>query len=472
MPFTDECPQPSSVPVVNRGPRVVAAALACAVVSGLSAPAAAATLPQSPMPSGRSFHVAEFFKDIGLVVTGGWSTNSSHESVNLFTPATNTWSPLSPAPVGPWDAGAVVLADGRWLVLDALVGLVYDPTTDTWQAAPALAESFRDASTLTLLPDGDVLIAGGWDRPKTSLRYDPTTDTITATSNLIKGRGSHTATALPGGRVLLAGGWAWGYSVEWDTEIQEPLAVTEAYDPLTDTWTALAPMTTRRERHGAALLPSGKVLVMGGRSMNPGTEFVMTASAELYDPATDTWSPAAPMNEVRLNHTTTALPSGHVLVAGGSGDGGRLASVEVYDPATDTWTTLAPLSEPRWQHTATYVPGHGVLLVGGTPDGTDESLASVDLIPFGHATPGTACVLADECASGHCESGVCTESSDDDSGEGGDEDDGGDDHSGGDDDGPFDGCFVDLRRSPANGLQGPAMLGIGLLGLRRRRRSS
>lgn len=461
MQFTSDLPRYSSLPVILRGARVVTAALACAVVCGLSAPAAAATLPQSPMSSGRALHVADHFPGVGVVVTGGWSTSGSHQSVDLFTPETNTWSPLQPAPVGPWDAGAVVLADGRWLVLDALVGLIYDPATDTWQDAPALAESFRDASTLSLLPDGDVLIAGGWEKPKTSLRYDPTTDTILTTANLIKGRGSHTATSLPDGRVLLAGGWAWGYSVEWDTEIQEPLALTEAYDPQTDTWSALAPMTTRRERHGAALLPSGKVLVAGGRSMNEGTEFFTTDSAEIFDPATNTWSPAASMHEARLGHTTTALPSGHVLVAGGSGSGGRLASVEVYDPETDTWTTLEPMSEPRWHHTATFIPHQGVLIVGGTPDGTDEATASVDLIPFGHASTGTACVIADECASGLCTDSLCAEMDDDDG------DDGGDD----DDDGPLEGCFVDLRQSPSGGLQGPALLGLGLFGVRRRRRA-
>lgn len=494
MQFTDRYSQQLSLSVLHRASRVVAAALACAAVCALSAPAAAATVPQSPMTSGRSLHVADYFTGVGVVVTGGWSTSGAHESVDLFTPDTNTWSSLGPAPVGPWDAGAVVLADGRWLVLDALVGLVYDPATDTWDDAPALAESFRDASTLSLLPDGDVLIAGGWDKPKTSLRYDPTTATIVATANLIKPRGSHTATRLPDGRVLLAGGWTWGYSVEWDTDIQEPLAVTEAYDPLTDTWTALASMATRRERHGAALLPSGKVLVAGGRTMAEGTVFSTTNTAELFDPATNSWSPAAPLNAARLAHTMTALPSGHVIVAGGSGTGGRLASVEVYDPATDTWTLLDPMSQPRWNHTATYIPNHGVLIVGGSTSGTDESTASVDLITFGHATTGTACVLADECASGLCVDGLCAEPSGDDDGEdegegedeGDDdqgeddgedddgEDEGGDDpgeDDGGDDDGPFEGCFVDLRQSPSNGLQGPAMLGLGLFGLRRRRRA-
>ena len=78
---------------------------------------------------------------------------------------------------------------------------------------------------------------------------------------------------------------------------------------------------------------------MGGRSIDGNTKLT-TPSAELYDPATNSWTPAAPLNEARFSHTATVLPSGHVLVAGGRGVASVTASVEVYDPDTDTWTIL------------------------------------------------------------------------------------------------------------------------------------
>src|SRR5437588_39524 len=90
---------------------------------------------------------------------------------------------------------------------------------------------------------------------------------------------------------------------------------------------AVGSMTTPRIGHTATLLPSGKVLVAGGGGG------VLLAQAELYDPATGTWSPTGSMAIARSGHTATLLPSGKVLVAGGSNGSGVSASAELYDQA-------------------------------------------------------------------------------------------------------------------------------------------
>ena len=129
----------------------------------------------------------------------------------------------------------------------------------------------------------------------------------------------HTATVLPDGRVLIAGGY--------HTAV---LSGVQIYDPATNSWFAAASMKNPREQHAAVLLPDGRVLVVGGYGTRP------LASAEVYDPTGNIWSAAAPMRGPRFGHTAVLLPDGSVLVTGGS-DQAPLSSSEVYIPATNSW---------------------------------------------------------------------------------------------------------------------------------------
>ena len=138
----------------------------------------------------------------------------------------------------------------------------------------------------------------------------------------------------------------------------------------TDTWTAAPQMPTERVAgHTATLLASGKLLVVGGvKSAGAGT-----AAADLFDPVSATWTPVAPMNVMRTSHTATLLNDGRVLVAGGSTVSSVAAqgyvndaSAEIYDPVANTWTpTRAAPTSPRSQHTATLLPSGLVLIAGG-----------------------------------------------------------------------------------------------------------
>ena len=137
-------------------------------------------------------------------------------------------------------------------------------------------------------------------------------------------------------------------------------------------------MSIARANHTATLLPSGKVLVVGGLSSN-GTPL---ASVELYDPATRSFSTLAPLPEGRAQHTATLLSSGQVLIVGGGTENAisipdglapRRDSL-VYDPESGTVVRTALLNDARQAHTATLLPSGKVLVAGG---GGDQSVQEV-----------------------------------------------------------------------------------------------
>jgi N-acetylneuraminic acid mutarotase len=124
------------------------------------------------------------------------------------------------------------------------------------------------------------------------------------------------------------------------------------------------PMSTARTGHTATLLPNGQVLVVGGQGQESYSSPPL-ASAEIYNPATDKWSPATSMITARTNHTATLLPNGQVLVVGGFAGLHPLANVEIYDPASDKWFARQSLPTARYVHTETLLNNGLVLTIGG-----------------------------------------------------------------------------------------------------------
>jgi hypothetical protein len=201
--------------------------------------------------------------------------------------------------------------------------------------------------------------------------------TWTPTGSLATARAGYTATLLPNGKVLVAGGF---------DSSSTPLTSAELYDPVSGTWSATGSLNTARNYHTATLLPNGKVLVAGGRIDSQG-DVVPSASAELYDPASGTWTTTGSLGTARYLHTATLLPDGKVLVAGGIDNSTvRLASAELYDPASGTWTATGSLNTARYDHTATLLPNGNVLVAGGS-DSSNFSLASAELYLGPPTTP-------------------------------------------------------------------------------------
>lgn len=273
---------------------------------------------------------------------------------------------------------ATLLPDGKVLVVGGFddtnaVGSaeLYDPATKTWSAAGAMATP-RYLHAATLLPNGKVLVSGGISvstAVPTNELYDPATNTWSAAGAMIAPRFFHTATLLANGKVLVSGG------VNSTTAV----ATAELYDPATNTWAATGSMATSRYYHAANALPNGKVLVTGGFSS------AGVATAEQYDPATGTWASAGSMAVARWEHAATLLADGSVLVSGGVNDAAgkaTVASAELYDPTANTWSAVGSMAQARNRHSASLLGNGKVLVMGGVELGAmggETVLATAEL---------------------------------------------------------------------------------------------
>jgi hypothetical protein len=178
------------------------------------------------------------------------------------------------------------------------------------------------------------------------------------------------AVLLPTGKVLALGGCA------SSRDDQCVGADSEIYDPSTDAWSGAAPDPAVREGGTATLLTAGpnagKVLVVGGWVFaGASVDNSASLSAELYDPVANSWSPAGNLSTARANHSATLLSNGNVLVVGGADLQTQtpMSSCEIYDATSNSWATVSSLAAPRSNHRAVLLTNGKVLVVTGLAAG-------------------------------------------------------------------------------------------------------
>lgn len=337
-----------------------------------SVPSTNARTTNAPLAFGTG-HSATLLADGRVLVVQNTSPGPS-SGTELYDSTAPFWSSTLTAPstIGPM----VLLTNGLVLSVggvtnlstatnDVLGGLktveLFNPNTGAWTAMNSMNYA-RGSHSVTLLPGGKVLVAGGYTfatnsppggtiAPLASELFDPVSGTWSISGNLKNIRSDHAAILLPTGKVLIAGG---------SCPTNSPLLACELYDPATGIWTLTGSLHTEHLSPQMSLLPNGKILLAGGYGSVP------TAATEIYDPSAGTWTTNAPMNAARYKASSCLLPNGKVLVAGGLGSSSTyLSSAETYDYTSNKWTTVNSMTDTREAASGILLSGGKVLVAGG-----------------------------------------------------------------------------------------------------------
>jgi Galactose oxidase, central domain len=322
---------------------------------------------------GRAGHTATVLGTGRVLITGGQDDETKRGSTaELYDPSTGRFTAtVVPMAESRAQHSATLLRDGKVLLqggLDAddngtVLAELFDPVSGQFRPAGRPSER-RARHTATMLQDGRVLVVGG-EGDKTAPRSAElfaASGFVAVATPLRKPRIHHTATPLADGRVLLAGG-----------DGEAAAGSIELFDPASSSFVPGAgDLASPRREHTATLLRDGLVLIAGGiAAQSSGPIKIDPHTAELVDPTGRIATVVLPMPTARAAHTATLLPSGKVLLAGGSGDAG--ATYEIFDPKARSFSAKKALLHPRHGgQTATLLPSGAVLLAGGHADDSEK----------------------------------------------------------------------------------------------------
>lgn len=306
-------------------------------------------------------HKAILLKNGKVLVVGGSNNDSSClTSAELYDPDTSTWSltgSINECRLGfsltLLQNGKVLMAGGdywnssNYTYQYATSVELYDPNTGAWVLTGALGVP-RAGHSSTLLTNGKVLVAGGYDGNqslKAAELYDPLLEKWDPITSMTYTRSGHSATLLPNGKLLIAGGG-------------DDSTRAELYNPATGIWITTGSLNTGRAGHSAVLLQNGKVLVAADSS-------TYSSSSELYDPFNGKWTVTDSLSYSREGPDAVPLQNGFVLIPGDSWDS---VEVEQYNPYTEMWSITKPMHDARRLLTATLLNNGKVLVAGGFDD--------------------------------------------------------------------------------------------------------
>src|SRR5580704_10085281 len=318
----------------------------------------------------RYSHTATLLANGEVLVTGGLDVNRTYlASAELYDPTKGKWTVTGSMSVGRLAFTATLLPNGEVLVaggsdsnLSCFASAeLYNPSTGQWTPTGSMTQP-RCHHSATLLPTGEVLVAGGvdsiynanaytTDTSATAELYNPSTGTWQTTGSLNTSRASQVA-LLENGQVLVAG----GYNTSNGTATG--LASAELYDPSKGSWSLTASMRL------ALFAPTTPVLL-------PNSDVLIGDAAQFYNPGTATWvstgalpTIARPPTQASLLDTGNALASG--TFCGYSGCGYKpTVYCYLYTTSTNTWSRTGNMNWPRYSHSSTLLPNGQVLVAGG-----------------------------------------------------------------------------------------------------------
>jgi hypothetical protein len=310
----------------------------------------------------RTAHTASLLASGQVLVVGGEdSGNNFLTSAELYNPVTGKWAATGSTATPRMDHTATLLPNGEVLVSGGYLGVdphyqpiytataeLYDPSSGTWKATGSMTVP-RAWHGATLLPNGQVLVAGGTNATTSAELYDPSKGTWTTTGSLPNFH-LFALMLLQDGRALAV------------DESDSSYTPGQLYDRSTRQWTATTNMYYSHSGVSTALLPNGDALVYGNK--------FSCYAAEFYNPSANTWSRTLGQCGNAISFGPLALlGTGKVLIAGGtvkySGKSFPTANCDLYDPSTNRWTAPGSLMQSV-RHSATRLLNGQVLAVGGS----------------------------------------------------------------------------------------------------------
>jgi N-acetylneuraminic acid mutarotase len=330
------------------------------------------------LPTPRRAHTAIWTGTV-MVVWGGFDDGTYWNTGGRYDPATDTWTPTSTSGAPSARAvhtaiwtGSVMVVWGGWFRDGTLhyssVGGRYDPVSDTWTATSAVGAPAGRHAYSVVWTGSKMVIWGGFYRDASGSdhlfnnggRYDPVSDTWTAT----------TLVGAPSARFGQTGVWTGSEMVVWGGRDAGTIFDNGArYDPVADTWTAMSTVGAAFARYGPATVWTGsRVVIWGGYNWNVGGAL---ATGGRYDPATDTWTAMSNAGAPSARYGQSAIWTGSAMVVWGgqtADNGAGFNTGGRYDPATDSWNATSIVGAPsgRTNHTAVWTGSLMVVWGGAT----------------------------------------------------------------------------------------------------------
>jgi N-acetylneuraminic acid mutarotase len=342
---------------------------------------------------------------VGLVVT---SHNNSQLNTSTFDHVTANvrspfaWGGAAPLPVARFEADSAAV-NGRMYVFGGFYNAAiqatteadrYDPATDTWSLLSDMPQPITHAGTAV---DGQtVYLAGGFVGDGLSavtdrvLTYDVSTDTWGDAPPLPEARGAGALVRL-GRQLHYFGGLDATFQDRGDHWVLNLDGGTA--------WVSAAPMPNPRNHLGYTDLGGLAYAIGGQHALDEGAG--NQAEVDAYDPSTDTWTAVAPLPIPRGHvHTSTFVLGSRIVIVGGETNGGRdLADVTEYDPTADNWVALTPLPETRQAASAQQIAGQ-IIVAGGRVGGGPTATTRAGVLPNSWETDAPLPVALGEVAGG------------------------------------------------------------------------
>jgi len=352
-----------------------------------------------------------------VLATGGQNQNvQALASCEIYNPSTGTWTETAPMSIPRQTHTITNLPDGRIVVTGGQINgdydspletnsiEIFDPATNTWSDGGTM-KTARQSHTATLLDDSTILITGGYNAQgevttdssgayiqtnyflSSCEIYNPYTRTSVYVAPMHLGRHDHSAALLNTGEVLVEGGRIGGSDGTYLNEA-------EIYNPVNNTWRVIAPMAQARTIGCLTTFSDGTVLASGGRN-SPNS---CAPGSEILNPATETWSNTDPMKQPVHWPANVLLPFNNFITMGGLTDADFISSnnivgtatCEWYDRFDEAWYYAPKMNQARCKHGAVYLHQENnlslpfdLIMVAGGLTGDQTYTSSCEVLDVG-----------------------------------------------------------------------------------------